>query len=49
MVGTIRIIWDRGVLKDGNKEVAGPGDSVIVDHFKAEEHVRLGNAHYPKR
>lgn len=47
MIGTHKIIWDQGVLTDKGKEVAGPGDSVLVDHFKAEEFVGSGKAHYP--
>jgi len=46
MVGTIRLIWIDGVLTDNGKEVAGPGDPVYADHFKAEEWVRSGKARY---
>ncbi len=50
MVGTIRIIWDGpGVLTDRGREVAGPGDPLIVDHFLAEQYVREGKAHYSRR
>ncbi len=50
MIGTIRIVWDGpGVLVDRGREVAGPGDSLIVDHIKAEEYVRQGKAHYSRR
>jgi hypothetical protein len=45
MIGSHKIIWDDGVLTDKGKEVAGPGDSVIVDHFKAEEFIQSGKAH----
>ena len=44
MIGTHKIIWDQGVLTDKGKEVAGPGDSVLVDHFKAEEFVGSGTS-----
>ena len=47
MVGTIKIIWVRGTLKDNGREVAGPGDTVLVDHLRAEEYVRSGQARYP--
>ena len=50
MVGTIKVIWDGpGVFKDGSKEVAGPGELLLVDHFKAEELVSKKLAHYPRR
>jgi hypothetical protein len=50
VVGTIRVIWDGpGVLKDGTRIVAGPGESILVDHFKAEELVGNKTAHYPQR
>lgn len=49
MVGTIRVIWDGpGVFKDGKTVVAGPGDSLLLDHFKAEELVAARKAHYPR-
>lgn len=49
MAGTIRVIWDGpGVLTDKGREVAGPGDSLTVNHIKAEECVRDGKAHYPR-
>ena len=46
MVGTIKLIWIEGVLTDRGREVAGPGDTVYVDHFKAEEYVKSGKARY---
>lgn len=50
MIGTIRIVWDGpGVFKEGERIVAGPGDSLLVDHFKAEELVGQKKAHYPRR
>lgn len=49
MAGAIRIIWDRGVLKEGEKVIAGPGDSITVNSFEAERYVeREKVAHYAK-
>ena len=45
MIGTIRIRWKgRGVFKDGKgKIVAGPGDTLTVDHLEAERLMKTGN------
>ena len=51
MVGTIKVIWDGpGVFKEGEKVIAGPGESLFVDHLTAEELVEhQRKAHYPRR
>lgn len=49
MVGTVRLIWKKGVLTDKGKEVAGPGDSIIVDSATAERFIAEGKAGPKKR
>lgn len=53
MIGTIKIVWndDAGTLRDEHgKVLAGPGDSLYVDHLAAERFVeREKRAHYPAR
>jgi hypothetical protein len=42
----IEIVWKdgAGVLKEGDKIIAGPGDTLLVDSIAAERFVREGRA-----
>jgi len=55
MIGVVAVIWDgerkasgNGILQDQGIPIAGPGDKVYTDHFKAEEWIAKGLAHYPR-